>query len=182
MNYIPSQQLRASVEAGNPAEIRQAIQVELNNATLKDEDATLAFEWAAERVPAILDDHLAEQEPIEEDTANWTADYFFDQKVAINNNFSRTRYLHLVAVRNHLRATGHPDFVRIGPKPKVPKNSSPRQRAETRPNGGSYRYGRPKLTPAKKADCVIAGLLTVASGIILATAAHIIKIVTGRRR
>ncbi|MFM9785831.1 hypothetical protein, partial [Streptomyces scabiei] len=43
---------------------------------------------------------------------NWTANYYFEQEVYLNANFSEVRWLHLVEVRKSLAAKNLKGFVR----------------------------------------------------------------------
>lgn len=113
MSYQPSAWLQEQQARGKA---RYALPTLFNDNTLPDEEARQAVRWCYERNAADFEETDREFSPIVLDITQWTEDYFFQQKSALNLNFSLERFEHLVDVRDHLRKTGNPRFQRIEKK------------------------------------------------------------------
>lgn len=109
-NYVPRKNLQDAVEGKNIDLARQILQATLNNSAMKDHVAMDEFDWAVKKLPAIVVDFDAKDGDLSADTTHWSEDYYLEKKVELNANFCRERFEHLVKVRNHLRALGHPKF------------------------------------------------------------------------
>lgn len=114
MNYQPSSWLKEKQAEGDAPYALPAL---LNDNTLADNEARLAAEWCYKQNPKdfkVTDLELLE---ISLNKNEWTENYYFKQVSVTKFNFSLERFLHLVEVRNHLRAQGNPLFKFIVKKP-----------------------------------------------------------------
>lgn len=111
-HFIPSENLRHYVEAGEVRTARSALLMELNDNSLDASDLRAAQAWATARVAGL---HVAHTEStfaraVDMNEGQWTVDYFDTQLVYLKTNFSETRFLHLVNVRQKLRNAGAERF------------------------------------------------------------------------
>lgn len=134
--YLPGTNLAKMVEQGVPGMVRSALINELENNRLEDNEIIKAVVWAQDRITNLFVDYeensLAGK--MNNDPAQWDADYYDLQTSYLNSNFAKARFEHLIEVRNVLRMRGVKGFERITIKPKP----QPRQaRAASRPHSGS---------------------------------------------
>lgn len=110
MHPVPNQRLKNYLESNDLPVAREMLQVILDDNTLADDEVGKAFSWAASSNSNLLqpfDPAYGEPNP---DRQTWSAEYYFDAKAKTSSNFCRERFEHLIAVRNHLRASQDPLF------------------------------------------------------------------------
>jgi hypothetical protein len=112
-SYVPPDALIAAVAAGDVVRIRTMLGLELAATRNDSSDLHAIMQWVSGAAPGTF---LAYEEghfkgPLLEDTGDWTVRYFDEQTFFLEANFSRERFLHLVEVRQHLRAQGTAGFV-----------------------------------------------------------------------
>ncbi|OMG91333.1 hypothetical protein BIZ92_20080 [Achromobacter xylosoxidans] len=104
-NFIPSDNLKHYVEAGNLNSARSALVMELDDAELEAADLRAAQAWAASRVAGLYEAYAesAFVRAIDREEGHWNVEYFDTQMVYLKMNFCEARFLHLIAVRQKLR-------------------------------------------------------------------------------
>lgn len=122
-----AKQLRRFIIQGDLHLIRTALALELNQNQLDRQDLHAAIQWTEAHVPALFLPYEVKAFAREIDTlaGHWSVDYYNDQTVSLNTNYSRERLLHLIEVREHLRQQGADGFVPIIPRPKRSAESAP---------------------------------------------------------
>ena len=128
MPFEPQKHLGDAVADGDVSRIRQALQTCLNqdrgNATGLPE-ASLRWVIRKRHVGNLFQDHDDEETSITEERADWSADYWTTQKVALSYNFSEKRFDHLMDVGKYLcDEKGEEDYK---PSPLRKKNAVPRR-------------------------------------------------------
>ena len=104
--YDAPQQLADLIQKGDLDQARAILIADLNDSKLNAQDVLQMGMYAESQNKAIFEDYKisAFAKEIDENTANWNADYFSMQLVYLNKNFSRERFLHLVNVNQALFA------------------------------------------------------------------------------
>lgn len=104
-NFIPSDNLKHYVEAGDLNSARSALVMELDDAELEAADLRAAQAWAASRVVGLYEAYAesAFARAIDHEEDHWKVEYFDTQMVYLKMNFCEARFLHLIAVRQKLR-------------------------------------------------------------------------------
>ena len=104
--YDAPQQLADLIQKGDLDQARAILIADLNDSKLNAQDVLQMGLYAESQNKAIFEDYKisAFAKEIDENTANWNADYFSMQLVYLNKNFSRERFLHLVNVNQALFA------------------------------------------------------------------------------
>ncbi|MEW7314014.1 hypothetical protein AB1E22_15160 [Buttiauxella gaviniae] len=119
--YLPGINLGRMVEQGVISMVRSALINELENNRLADNEINKAVAWAEARVADLFvgyeENSLAGK--MNNDPAQWDADYYDLQTSYLNSNFAKVRFEHLITVRNSLRLRGVKGFERIIIKPKA---------------------------------------------------------------
>lgn len=133
--YRPGATLAKMVEHGTTSQARSALINELEDNRLDDAEIGRAVAWAQARVADLFVGYevntLAGK--MNNDPAQWDADYYDLQTSYLNSNFAEVRFEHLITVRNSLRRRGVKGFERIIIKPKAqPQPQS--QQAPTAPH------------------------------------------------
>ncbi|WP_146075497.1 hypothetical protein [Achromobacter xylosoxidans] len=104
-NFIPSDNLKHYVEAGELSTARSALFMELDDSDLEAADLRAAQAWAASRVAGLYEGYAesAFARAIDREEDHWNVEYFDTQMVYLKMNFCEARFLHLIAVRQKLR-------------------------------------------------------------------------------
>lgn len=104
-NFIPSDNLKHYVEAGDLNSARSALVMELDDAELEAADLRAAQAWAASRVAGLYEAYAesAFARAIDREEDHWKVEYFDTQMVYLKMNFCEARFLHLISVRQKLR-------------------------------------------------------------------------------
>lgn len=110
--FIPSDNLKHYVEAGELRTARSALLMELNDTAHDAVDLRAAHAWTVSRVSNLYDAYAesAFARPLNKDEAYWTENYFGTQLEYLKANFCQDRFLHLVNVRQKLRNAGAARF------------------------------------------------------------------------
>ena len=88
---------------------------------------------------------------MDKNEANWNVDYFNQQQVYLNKNFSLARLLHLANVRETLMKKGDSNFQQIVvEKTQEQVRVEPRQQTSTTSSSSSYRSYTTKQEPPKQ--------------------------------
>lgn len=119
-NFIPSDNLKNYVEAGDLNSARSALVMELDDAELEAADLRAAQAWAASRVAGLYEAYAesAFARAIDREEDHWKVEYFDTQMVYLKMNFCEARFLHLIAVRQKLRDASVEGF-RPRPRPRM---------------------------------------------------------------
>lgn len=104
-NFIPSDNLKHYVEAGELSTARAALFMELDDSELEAADLRAAQAWAASRVAGLYEAYAesAFARAIDREEDHWKVEYFDTQMVYLKMNFCEARFLHLISVRQKLR-------------------------------------------------------------------------------
>jgi hypothetical protein len=104
-NFIPSDNLKHYVDAGELSTARSALFMELDDSELDAADLRAAQSWAASRVAGLYEGYAesAFARAVDREEAHWNVEYFDTQMVYLKMNFCEARFLHLIAVRQKLR-------------------------------------------------------------------------------
>lgn len=104
-NFIPSDNLKHYVEAGELSTARAALFMELDDSELEAADLRAAQAWAASRVAGLYEVYAesAFARAIDREEDHWNVEYFDTQMVYLKMNFCEARFLHLISVRQKLR-------------------------------------------------------------------------------
>ena len=126
-SYFPPENLKESVNKGNIVYIRSAILALLSNNNVQWSGLDNAVIWTRNQCNSLFDAHIEANyaKAINPNNSAWTTDYYFEQEVYLNANFSEIRWLHLVEVRKSLAAKNLKGFVRnITKHSTMPENSN----------------------------------------------------------
>lgn len=136
--YLPGTNLAKMVEQGVTSMVRSALINELENNRLVDNEINKAVVWTEARVADLFvgyeENSLAGK--MNNDPAQWDADYYDLQTSYLNSNFAKVRFEHLITVRNSLRLRGVKGFEHIIIKPKAQPQSQ-QARTASRPHSDS---------------------------------------------
>ncbi|WP_226812232.1 hypothetical protein [Buttiauxella massiliensis] len=138
--YLPGANLARMVEQGVTSMVRSALISELENNRLEDNDINKAVAWVQSQIADLFvgyeENSLAGK--MNNDPAQWDADYYDLQTSYLNSNFAKVRFEHLISVRNLLRLRGVKGFERIIIKPKAQLQPRSQQtQAASRPRSDS---------------------------------------------
>lgn len=137
-DYLPGTNLAKMVGQGTTSQARSALINELEDNRLDDAEIGRAIAWTQARVADLFvgyeENSLAGK--MNNDPAQWDADYYDLQTSYLNSNFAKVRFEHLITVRNSLRQRRVKGFERIIIKPK-PQPQSQQARAASRPHSDS---------------------------------------------
>ncbi|MFL9925037.1 hypothetical protein PQR62_12235 [Herbaspirillum lusitanum] len=99
--YEPFESLRNAVRDDHLHAAQTALRLELDYQHLDSAELRKAASWAKAQLPSIFEPYREYDfaRAIDQDSAQWNADYYNTQIVYLNANFSEERFLHLVAVR-----------------------------------------------------------------------------------
>nr|VVV06328.1 hypothetical protein AW0309160_03818 [Aliivibrio wodanis] len=117
-SYLPPENVKDSVSKGNIIYIRSAILALLTNNNVQWSELNNAVIWTLKQCHSLFDAHIEANyaKAINPNTSAWSADYYFEQEVYLNANFSEVRWLHLLEVRKCLAAKNVKGFVRNAAK------------------------------------------------------------------
>lgn len=137
-SYLPSTNLAKMVEHGVTSMVRSALINELENNRLIYNEINKAVVWTEARVADLFvgyeENSLAGK--MNNDPAQWDADYYDLQTSYLNSNFAKVRFEHLITVRNSLRLRGVKGFELIIIKP-IAQPQSQQARTVFRPQSDS---------------------------------------------
>lgn len=93
-NFIPSDNLKNYVEAGDLNSARSALVMELDDAELEAADLRAAQAWAASRVAGLYEAYAesAFARAIDREEDHWKVEYFDTQMVYLKMNFCEARF------------------------------------------------------------------------------------------
>lgn len=146
--YQPSENLKRTVQTGNVIAIRVALQHEMGNMRLSQQDLIEAANWVEESKREVFLPYEEKKftRPIDPQREAWDVNYHDSQVVSLENNFSKERFLHVLEVREHLRQRGEPRF--------MPSKETPKAKTSTGNSDDS-------LSPPLKKILMIGGALAV---------------------
>ncbi|MDV7212338.1 hypothetical protein [Azotobacter beijerinckii] len=152
--YQPSENLKRTVQTGNVTAIRVALQHEMGNMRLSQQDLIDAANWVKKSKQEVFLPYEEKKftRPIDLQHEAWDLNYHDSQVVSLENNFSKERFLHVLEVREHLRQRGEPRF--------IPPKDTPKAKTCT---------GNPddSLSPPLKKILMIGGALAVLLALLL---------------
>ncbi|MCJ8311762.1 MAG: hypothetical protein HRU38_08460 [Saccharospirillaceae bacterium] len=113
-NYLPPENLKESVNKGNLVYIRSAVLALLTNNNVNWTELDNAVIWALNHCNSLFDAHIEANyaKAINSNNSIWTTEYYFEQEVYLNANFSEVRWLHLLEVRKNLSKNKSKGFIR----------------------------------------------------------------------
>lgn len=123
--YLPGTNLAKMVEQGTTSMVRSALINELENNRLADNEINKAVIWTEARVADLFmyyEEHSLAGK-MNNDPTQWDFDYYCLQTSYLNVNFAKSRFEHLITVRNSLRSRGVKGCERIIIKPKAQPQS-----------------------------------------------------------
>ncbi|URL01477.1 hypothetical protein L4F91_08005 [Avibacterium sp. 20-126] len=110
--FIPVKYLKNALDKNDLSDIRSALMTILKNFSLPIETVLASIYYVYEKNNAVFEE--AEESiyvsPISDDENDWNKNYFYQQQVFLNRNFTLERILHLLNVRETLMKKGDPDF------------------------------------------------------------------------
>lgn len=164
--YQPSEDLKRYVEADNLNAVRVLLRVdEISNMHLSQQDLIEAAEWIKAYKPEIFAPYEEKRtaHSINPNRAYWTVDYYDQQMVRLENNFSEKRFLHVLEVREHLRQQSVPGFVlpKNTPKAKIAKTSEDASGTANLDSSRSYMPNDDSTNPALQKILMLGGALAV---------------------
>ncbi|MCW9699525.1 MULTISPECIES: hypothetical protein [unclassified Avibacterium] len=111
-DFIPVEYLKKALDKNDLSDIRSALMTILKNFSLPIETVLASIYYVYEKNNAVFEE--AEESiyvsPISDDENDWNKNYFYQQQVFLNRNFTLERILHLLNVRETLMKKGDPDF------------------------------------------------------------------------
>jgi hypothetical protein len=145
-----SDELSGHVEKNDLHAVRVILRVnEIGNMRLSQQDLLEIAKWIKSRMPGIFAPHEEKHEAhgINRNEADWTASYYYQQMVRLENNFSEERFLHVLQVRESLRKKNTHGFAMPKDEPKassgntalIPARPSGKEVPRTRTPAGSPR-------------------------------------------
>lgn len=163
--YQPSENLERTVKVGDVIGIRVALQHEMGNMRLSQQDLIGAADWVEARKREIFLPYEEKKftRPIDPQREAWNVNYHDSQVVSLENNFSKERFLHVLEVREHLRQRGEPRFMppKDTPKAKAASAYTGTGAFGTSSAGDSRSYipGDGNISPSLKKILMIGGAL-----------------------
>lgn len=170
--YQPSEDLKRYVEADNLNAIRVLLRAdEISNMRLSQQDLIEAAEWIKACKPEIFAPYEEKRtaHATNPNRADWTVDYYDQQMVRLENNFSEKRFLHVLEVREHLRRQNVPGFAPIKDTPKAKIAETP-EKASGTSNTCDSRSHMPNdnsMSPTLKKILMTGGALAVLLALLL---------------
>jgi hypothetical protein len=115
LNFKPNEKLTNFLSEGNLSKIRTYLMSMLNNRRMDLEEVFKSIWYVHQYKPSVFEqaEESAFVQDMDKNEANWNVDYFNQQQVYLNKNFSLARLLHLVNVRETLMKKGDSNFQQI---------------------------------------------------------------------
>lgn len=107
MPYTPDPWLKKHIDDNDVSGLPYALLTLLRENDLADDEVFHAANWCHQMMPEAFQPTSTDIPLPESAKELWTEDYYLTQISFANRNFSLERFLHLVEVRNHLRAQGN---------------------------------------------------------------------------
>ena len=115
LNFKPNEKLTNFLSEGNLSKIRTYLMSMLNNRRMDLEEVFKSIWYVHQYKPSVFEqaEESAFVQDMDKNEANWNVDYFNQQQVYLNKNFSLARLLHLANVREALMKKGDSNFQQI---------------------------------------------------------------------
>ena len=166
--FQPSRPFANSVNSGDLSKVRMALFMEMNDKQLSNQFIRQTIAWTLKQklnlfVPYEENGYA---QAMNQDTSQWSADYYGLQEVYASSNFSEKRISHMLAVRERVFT--------IKERPASASPSSPQQRPQTRPyrqdqgNNESSHEGSGSGNNSIWPLILIGGALAVVAAVLLA--------------
>ena len=153
LNFKPNEKLTNFLSEGNLSKIRTYLMSMLNNRRMDLEEVFKSIWYVHQYKPSVFEqaEESAFVQNMDKNEANWNVDYFNQQQVYLNKNFSLARLLHLANVRETLMKKGDSNFQQIVvEKAQEQVRVEPRQQASTTSSSSSYRSYTTRQEPQKQ--------------------------------
>ena len=149
LNFKPNEKLTNFLTEGNLSKIRTYLMSMLNNRRMDLEEVFKSIWYVNQHKPSVFEQ--AEEsvfvQNMDKNEANWNVDYFNQQQVYLNKNFSLARLLHLANVRETLMKKGDSHFQQIVVEKEQPR-VEPREQVGS--SSSAVRSYTTKLEPQKQ--------------------------------
>lgn len=142
LNFKPNEKLANFLSEGNLSKIRTYLMSMLNNRRMDLEEVFKSIWYVHQYKPSVFEqaEESAFVQDMDKNEANWNVDYFNQQQVYLNKNFSLARLLHLANVRETLMKKGDSNFQQIVvEKAQEQVRVEPRQQTSTTSSSSSSR-------------------------------------------
>ena len=115
LNFKPNEKLANFLSEGNLSKIRTYLMSMLNNRRMDLEEVFKSIWYVHQYKPSVFEqaEESAFVQDMDKNETNWNVDYFNQQQVYLNKNFSLARLLHLANVRETLMKKGDSNFQQI---------------------------------------------------------------------
>ena len=153
LNFKPSEKLTNFLSEGNLSKIRTYLMSMLNNRRMDLEEVFKSIWYVHQYKPSVFEqaEESAFVQDMDKNETNWNVDYFNQQQVYLNKNFSLARLLHLANVRETLMKKGDSNFQQIVVKKAQEQPSvKPSQRVNTTSNSSASRLYADRQAPKKE--------------------------------
>lgn len=153
LNFKPNEKLTNFLSEGNLSKIRTYLMSMLNNRRMDLEEVFKSIWYVHQYKPSVFEqaEESAFVQNMDKNEANWNVDYFNQQQVYLNKNFSLARLLHLANVRETLMKKGDSNFQQIiVEKAQEQVRAEPRQQTSTTSSSSSSRSYTTRQEPPKQ--------------------------------
>ncbi|WP_118878530.1 hypothetical protein [Haemophilus haemolyticus] len=153
LNFKPNEKLTNFLSEGNLSKIRTYLMSMLNNRRMDLEEVFKSIWYVHQYKPSVFEqaEESAFIQDIDKNEENWNVDYFNQQQVYLNKNFSLARLLHLANVRETLMKKGDRNFQQIiVEKAQEQVRVEPRQQTSTTSSSSSSRSYTTRQEPPKQ--------------------------------
>ena len=153
LNFKPNEKLTNFLSEGNLSKIRTYLMSMLNNRRMDLEEVFKSIWYVHQYKPSVFEqaEESAFVQDMDKNEANWNVDYFNQQQVYLNKNFSLARLLHLANVRETLMKKGDSNFQQIiVEKAQEQDHVETRQQTSTTSSSSSSRSYTTRQEPPKQ--------------------------------